>query len=557
MRFVRRMCASLLVRRFGKLSLALFLAVLPVSAALAGGGAPDTLFTAVEPNPTNDATGDFGFVSTVPDSTFECSVDGGAFAPCTSVFHTPVLSDGPHTFQVQARAPGGAVDPTPAQHAWTVDTTRPDTSITSGPSGGTTSNEAVFEFASTEAGGSFLCTRDGGAPFGCTSPTTLSNLSQGVHTFTVRAIDAANNADLTPASRSWTVDAIGPDTTITSGPSGATTSDDATFAFVANEEDVTFECSFDSAGFEPCTTPRTFLDIAQGPHTFEVRAIDIAGNPDASPAARAWTVDSIAPETTIDTGPPAFSNSTSATFTFSSNEPGSSFACSLDGAALAPCTSPTTLDSVAPGNHLFFVRARDAAGNVDASAASYAWLVDTTAPDTSITSGPTGAVTSVDATFTFNSSEGGSTFQCALDAAPLATCTSPKTYLGLAQGEHLFEVRATDAAGNPDATPAARGWVVDNVAPDTSFTATPIDPTTDPTGDFEFTANEAGSTFRCSLDLAPFAACSSPVRTPALANGAHSFEVEATDVAGNVEVQPATFTWTIVVDELFSHGFED
>jgi len=556
MRVVCTIC-GVFVRRPVVLALAFLFMVWPGSAALAGGGAPDTQLTAVEPDPTNDPTGDFAFTSTIPDSTFECSVDAAAFAPCTTPFHTPALADGAHTFAVQARAPGGIVDPTPAQHAWTSDTVRPDTSITSGPSGGVTSNQAVFEFTSTEPGGSFICTRDGGVAFGCSSPTTLSNLSQGAHTFTVRAIDAANNADLSPASRTWTVDAIGPDTTITRGPIGATASVDATFEFTANEANITFECSLDSSGFDPCNTPRTFTNLAQGAHTFEVRAIDIAGNPDASPATRTWTVDTVAPDTTIDTGPPAFSNSTSATFTFSSNEANVTFDCSLDAAQAMPCTSPATIESLTPGNHFFIVRARDAAGNIDGSPAQISWLVDTAAPDTNITSGPTGVVTQVDASFTFNATEGGSTFQCSLDLAPFAACTSPKNYLGLAQGDHLFEVRATDAAGNPDATPAGRGWTVDTIAPDTTFTVTPSDPTTDTRGDFEFSSNETGSTFRCSLDVAAFTPCSSPFTTPTLGNGAHSLEVEATDVAGNVELVPATFTWTIVVDEVFSHGFED
>jgi large repetitive protein len=531
-------------------------ALWPVAAALAG-GAPDTQLTSVEPDPTNDPTGDFAFASTIPDSTFECSVDAAPFAPCTSAFSTAPLADGAHSFQVRARAPGGSVDPTPASHAWTVDTVRPDTTITSGPSGQITSDSAVFTFASTEPGGSFLCTRDGGAPFGCTSPTTLSNLAQGAHTFTVRAIDAASNADLTPASRSWTVDAIGPDTTITSGPTGATPSDDATFSFSASEAGSTFECSLDAAPFAGCASPVAFVDLPQGDHTFAVRAIDQAGNPDASPAQRAWTVDSVAPETTIDSGPPAFSNSTSATFTFSANEAGATFECSLDGAATAPCTSPTTIGPVSPGNHFYFVRARDAAGNLDPSAASRGWLVDTVAPDTTIQAGPTGTVASVDATFAFAATESGSTFECALDGAPFVACTSPKDYLGLAQGPHVFQARATDPAGNVDATPAGRGWTVDTVAPETTFTSTPTDPTTDPTGDFAFESSEAGSTFRCSLDAAAFAPCASPFTTPALANGAHALAVEATDAVGNVEPAPATFAWTIVVDVVFAHGFED
>jgi hypothetical protein len=85
---------------------------------------------------------------------------------------------------------------------------------------------------------------------------------------------------------------------------------------------------------------------------------------------------------------------------------------------------------------------------------------DTTPPDTTIDSGPTGTVKARDATFTFSSSEAGSTFECSLDNAAFSACSSPKKYTKLANGSHNFQVRATDAAGNTDATPDRRTWTV-------------------------------------------------------------------------------------------------
>jgi hypothetical protein len=85
---------------------------------------------------------------------------------------------------------------------------------------------------------------------------------------------------------------------------------------------------------------------------------------------------------------------------------------------------------------------------------------DTTPPETTIDSGPSGTVKPKDATFMFHSSEAGSTFECKLDSGPYSACSSPKRYTGLANGSHTFLVRATDAAGNTDATPASRTWTV-------------------------------------------------------------------------------------------------
>ncbi len=85
---------------------------------------------------------------------------------------------------------------------------------------------------------------------------------------------------------------------------------------------------------------------------------------------------------------------------------------------------------------------------------------DTTLPETTIDSGPPDTVYSSSASFSFSSSESGSTFQCRLDGAPFSDCFSPKEYTGLSEGEHTFSVRATDPAGNTDPTPASRTWTV-------------------------------------------------------------------------------------------------
>ena len=172
--------------------------------------------------------------------------------------------------------------------------------------------------------------------------------------------------------------------------------------------------------------------------------------------------DTTPPDTTITAGPSGTVTSTTAQFSFTSTEAGT-FECSLDAAAYAACTSPVTYTGLSAGSHTFSVRATDAAGNTDATPATRTWTIDTpdtTPPDTTITAGPSGTVTSTTAQFSFISTEAG-TFECSLDAAAYAACTSPVTYTGLSAGSHTFSVRATDAAGNTDATPATRTWTID------------------------------------------------------------------------------------------------
>jgi CSLREA domain-containing protein len=90
---------------------------------------------------------------------------------------------------------------------------------------------------------------------------------------------------------------------------------------------------------------------------------------------------------------------------------------------------------------------------------------DTTPPETTIDAGPSGTVSSATATFSFSSNETNSIFECRLDSAVFSSCTSPKDYTDLSDGQHTFEVRARDGAGNTDTTPASRTWTVDTAAP--------------------------------------------------------------------------------------------
>jgi len=85
---------------------------------------------------------------------------------------------------------------------------------------------------------------------------------------------------------------------------------------------------------------------------------------------------------------------------------------------------------------------------------------NTIAPDTTITSGPSGTISSGSASFSFSSSEPSSTFECRLDGNSFGGCLSPKSYSGLTDGPHTFEVRAKDVAGNVDASPATWSFTV-------------------------------------------------------------------------------------------------
>jgi hypothetical protein len=202
----------------------------------------------------------------------------------------------------------------------------------------------------------------------------------------VRAIDAAGNADASPASFTWTIDIGLPETAIHFGPSNPTNSTLATFSFTGDGTGSAmagFECKLDAGNFDACTSPQSYGLLGNGSHTVEVRAIDAAGNVDASPASFTWTIDTVAPGTAIHFGPSNPSNSTEAAFSFTGDGTGSAvagFECKLDAGEFGACTSPKTYSGLGSGSHTVEVRAIDAAGNVDASPASFTWTIDFTPP---------------------------------------------------------------------------------------------------------------------------------------------------------------------------------
>ncbi|HVE87812.1 MAG TPA: hypothetical protein VND93_33370, partial [Myxococcales bacterium] len=261
---------------------------------------------------------------------------------------------------------------------------------------------------------------------------------------------------------SFTIDTAPPDTTISSGPANGsfTSASSATFGFTS-EAGASFECRQDADGgpYSPCTSAVTTGSLPDGPHRFEVRAVDRAGNADLSPAARNWTVDTQPPDTAFDAGPPPLVNLRSVAFLISSTEPAVTYQCKLDGAAaFSACSSAPIFTVAGDGPHTLEAAAQDRAGNADPTPASYAWTVDTVPPGAGFGGAPP-AITGTVAFFQLTCSEASCTFEASLDAAPFAAVSADVTYSALSLGTHQVDVRATDAAGNLG-PPTSVTWVV-------------------------------------------------------------------------------------------------
>ena len=520
---------------------------------------PETSIGSAPADPTNATSASFSFTASEPGSTFECALGGAGWAPCASPHDYSDLADGAHTFEVRATDAAGNVDQSPAARAWTVDTLPPASPTIESPAAGTTSATGTVTVSGTAEPGAVVELFEGATSRGTatTGPgglwsRTLTGLSDGSHSYTATARDAAGNTSGASNSRTVVVDTTAPNTVLTTGPLGATSSTSASFTFAADDPSASFECRLDGSAWTACSSPRTYATLTEGSHTFEVRATDVAGNTDQTPALRTWTVDTTPPASPAITSPEEGATISSGTLTISGTaEPGSIVEL-FDGVASKGVTATSlggswskVVSGLADGSHAFTAMSTDAAGNASGLSSARTVAVDTTIPDTSIETGPSNPTAATDATFEFAANEPGATFQCRLDGGAWATCTSPETRGALAEGAHTFEVRAIDAAGNTDASPAVWTWSVDLTAPDTNVDSGPADPTAETQADFIFSTDDPSATFECILDGGGWAPCSSPEALTGLAAGTHTFEVRAVDPAGNVDPTPATHSWTV------------
>jgi large repetitive protein len=167
--------------------------------------------------------------------------------------------------------------------------------------------------------------------------------------------------------------ALPPTPVILTTPANPTTAATAVFTFSDTQTPITFVCSIDSLPFSTCSSPTNYTGLSGGPHNFQIKAKDSAGNL-SNAATYNWAVNSIGPPPPVITSAPKYlTNDDTATFAFTDSQAGVSFQCSLDGGTFAPCTSGVSYSGLAgfPNNfeirtkrHTFAVQAIDSSNNV-------------------------------------------------------------------------------------------------------------------------------------------------------------------------------------------------
>ncbi len=435
---------------------------------------------------------------------------------------------------------GGVNDPDAAPDPTDLDP--PETILDDVPASLVNTSSATISFHASEADCTYFCRQSASGTFSsCTSPVTINAVADGPQMFEVYAVDAADNADPTPASHSWVVDTAPPVVTISSGPSNPTAASTGDFSFSANET-ASFECVVDGIA-SACTSPVSQSGFSDGNHTFKVNATDTAGN--TGNAIWAWVVDAAAPSVSITSKPALWTNSQNANFVFTA-EAGATVECSIDSTtSYSACDSTTTKNYTgltANTSHTFRVRATDGAGNQ--GVASYNWNIDTVAPTVTILNKPNDPTNQTSASFTFSSSES-ATMSCSLNGS--STACDSKTAMSYAtvaaNQDDTFVVQATDLAGNVGN--ASYTWTVNTQPPDTTILGAPTG--TYPIDYISLTlkADDPNATFRCQINGGSITACTSPLNLSNLGYG-NTVKVSAwaVDALQNIDPSPAVASWT-------------
>ena len=387
-------------------------------------------------------------------------------------------------------------------------TSKPDFNVISGVNVAKLTT-IYLAFKANKPGVTFTCSLTKGAavvPSNCktnetkdAAEVTYTNLLDGNYYFSVLAEDGAGH-DFT-LDLAWTIDVKGPSGLRVDNPKNGSFLNTSQPVFegvvstdgIRTTETVSVEVTFTKTNTTTVVgvvdgTWRFSPSMEQGEQTVIVRARDEVGNYTTDSISLSLNIDTLVPNinsivATIGTGALVRGASTKerdVTFTFGANEPVQGYQCSLDGATFVNCNETHPITGLYDNSHVLRVKATDRAGN-PSGVAEFNWIVDNTAPQVVILSGPPARTNQDAVSFKIGLAPGelsGVTYTCVLDGETLASCPEELTVSGFGteveEEEHVLEVTAEDKAGNVDSTPAIHRWVKDIKPPPAPLITAPL-----------------------------------------------------------------------------------
>jgi hypothetical protein len=374
-----------------------------------------------------------------------------------------------------------------------------------------------------------------------------------------------------------------PAPTIDARPANPTTASSAVFKFHDTRTGVTFVCSRDGALFAKCSSGITYTGLAQGNHSFQVKAV--AGGSTSSATTVAWAIVPPAPQ--LLSHPTNPTGAVTARFTYVDSQSAVAFKCALDGAGFTPCSAGgVTYAGLAKGTHTFAVKAQ-VGTKPPSKPTSFTWSIDTTAPAVTLqfpkpygaynaaawsagcpavgacgTAVDPSGVKSVAVAIQQQSSgkywNGSSYSSSSIVYNPGTTAWGYATTRPI-DGLYTLYVRATDRFGNTTAgSGVAVPFTIDTLAPSApNITTEPASVSPDASPSFQFASSGYPTRYMCRLDGGVPAPCATQpeiqgqatapgaTQYTTVSNGGHCFTVFATDAANNAGPS-TTYCWAVI-----------
>jgi hypothetical protein len=506
-------------------------------------------------NITNNALID---VSLEEGATWQYRVDEGDWLDGLGTSFSAV--SGQHSYEVRQVDAADNVSKISATQTITLDTNAPNSpSLTfvndTGTQGDYLSNQAALSVAGLEANASWEYKVDQGD--WQVGQGASIHAVEGVHDYEVRQTDVAGNASAPNSAQTLTLDTVAPNqpTFKLQQDTGNSSSDNITnntLIDVSLEEGVTWQYRVDKGDW--LDGLGTSFSAVAGQHSYEVRQIDIAGNASALSSAQTLTLDTVAPEAPNfklqqDTGNSSADNITNNALIDVSLEEGATWQYRVDKGDWLDGLG-TSFSAVA-GQHSYEVRQIDIAGNASAPSSAQTLALDTVAPEvpnfklqqdtgnSSVDNITNNALIDV-------SLEDGSTWQYRVDKGEWLDGLG--TSFSAVAGQHSYEVRQVDAAGNVSKTSATQTITLDTNAPNAPSLSFAIDSGKLNDGisnksSLAVLGLEANASWEYKIDQGNWQVAQGA--SFQATEGQHLYQVRQIDIAGNASAPSSAQTLTL------------
>jgi hypothetical protein len=492
-------------------------------------------------------------------------IGAGTFAPCTSPWVRPLTQgDGRYRAEAHVTDAAGNVSLNAQSEVYTLDTTGPLMPVFTAQPTGTANNKAATWSWTGETPSTGVCTLSRTAvgattasvvaTAACDSGTYSTTLTygDGFYQLAVQLTDPYANAGPAAVSTGYTLDATPPAAPGVDGPKGTSNKTSADYSLTSLvETGATAECLLTRDGatvqdWAPCSLPRTVALPGDGSYLLSVRLTDQYGNLGPAGVSPAYLLDTVLPVAPVVTVPGSPASNAAPQFTFTTDGD-TTTTCRLSRGSVVVvdttvCRGAFTapLGGMPDGDYILTVVATDPAGNT-ATGTSGAYTFDTTKPDAPVVTGLPGPSQTRNPAFTWTG-EIGAKPECSVQdkvgtPSGWVACSSPYSPTFPKDGSWVLSVHLVDAAGNVSDPGLSGAYVLDTTAPAAPVVTSPTSPGRDLAPSWS-AATEEGSKTECRLtgpaQAGIWAPCTLPMTTSIAGDGTYTFEVRATDAAGNV-----------------------